>query len=199
MYIDDNLITQAKVIELGWTVSMIKKLLPEPKLAQNTVYKCAAPIKLWNKDVVLEVMKTEEYKELWGKACKRSEAAKKIAEKKAMELNAQFQVLANGLEVRVIDNDKLVNRALEAKDIFEHEHDRDFDRSRITQKTLERFVVNYIRHNLVAYDKSLELLYRQVGKQRAYAVFKKIVLEKIAVAYPLYANECMRQLSYLGD
>ena len=199
MYIDDNLITQAKVIELGWTVSMIKKLLPEPKTVQNTVYKCAAPIKLWNKDVVLEVMKTEEYKELWGKACKRSEAAKKIAEKKAMELNAQFQVLANSLEVRVIDNDKLVSRALEAKDIFECGHDRDFDRSRITQETLERFVVNYIRHNLVAYDKSLELLYRQVGKQKAYVVFKKIVLEKIAVVYPLYANECMRQLSYLGD
>lgn len=46
-----ELITQSTVMEMGFTKAMIKNLLPEPITKPNPIYHCAAPMKLWEKDI----------------------------------------------------------------------------------------------------------------------------------------------------
>lgn len=57
------------------------------------------------------------------------------------------------------------------------------------EKTIQRWVVNYIRHYLTNYD---DLLYRKKKPQQD--ILKENVLKLIAEHYPLYRNECYRQI-----
>ena len=50
--------------DFGFTEKMISTLLGKPILKTNPVFKCASPMKLWAKEEVDEVMKSDEYKEL---------------------------------------------------------------------------------------------------------------------------------------
>lgn len=43
---DEKMITQSAVLSMGFTKSMIDKLLPAPTLKQNPHYKSSAPMKL---------------------------------------------------------------------------------------------------------------------------------------------------------
>lgn len=61
-----------------------------------------------------------------------------------------------------------------------------------------RWVVNYIRHNLISYDSTLFDNKGKVGKDEAYPIFKKAVLDRIAATYPKYAAECQRQAETIG-
>lgn len=61
-----------------------------------------------------------------------------------------------------------------------------------------RWVVNYIRHNLISYDSTLFDNKGKVGKDEAYPIFKKAVLDRIAATYPKYAAECKRQAEAIG-
>ena len=85
-----QMITQSTILAMGWTKTMIKNLLPEPTERPNPHYKCAAPMKLWEQDKVLEVMETENFKKALEKASKRKDAAKsavKTKEKRLKENN----------------------------------------------------------------------------------------------------------------
>lgn len=66
------------------------------------------------------------------------------------------------------------------------------------EETLMRWVVNYIRHNLISYDSTLFDNKGKVGKDEAYPIFKKAVLNRIAATYPKYAAECKRQADTIG-
>lgn len=66
------------------------------------------------------------------------------------------------------------------------------------EETLMRWVVNYIRHNLISYDSTLFDNKGKVGKDEAYPIFKKAVLDRIAATYPKYAAECKRQADTIG-
>lgn len=65
--------------------------------------------------------------------------------------------------------------------------------------TLNRWCVNYIRHQLTTYDNELYNLIGKIGRDDAYENFKKAVLEKIAEKYPKYADECKRQIRKIGE
>ena len=71
------------------------------------------------------------------------------------------------------------------------------DAGDVDEDTLNRWIVNYIRHNLVAYESSLRKIKGRVGVDEAYIDLKKSVLEEIALAYPKYADECRRQIDDL--
>ena len=57
-----QMITQSTILAMGWTKTMIKNLLPEPTERPNPHYKCAAPMKLWEQEKVLEIMETEDFR-----------------------------------------------------------------------------------------------------------------------------------------
>ncbi len=46
-----EMITQSTILEMGWTKSMITKLLPEPTLKLNPHYRSAAPMRIWKKQM----------------------------------------------------------------------------------------------------------------------------------------------------
>ena len=73
----ESLISQTTVLSMGFTKSMIDKLLPSPTLKQNPRYKSSAPMKLWNEADVLAVMETAAFQEAAAKAAQRKQAAAK--------------------------------------------------------------------------------------------------------------------------
>lgn len=193
-------LTQSEILELGWTKSLIGKYLPDPTLKPNPRYKKAAPMKLWNKRDVLDAMDSEAFKAAMEKAGKRKAAAEKACATKAKKTVEEMTAVGNGLKIKIIPDDDLRKRTLQAKQNWAREHGNieyiPFA-SDITPETMERWIVNYIRHNLVKYDTALERLYGKWGRYEAYPEFKRIVLEKIAAAYPKYTEECKRQIGQI--
>ncbi len=229
-----QMITQSTILAMGWTKTMLKNLLPEPTERPNPHYKCAAPMKLWEQDKVLEVMETEDFKKALEKASKRKNAAKSAVKTKEKRLKEKMVEIANSFEIRIIPDDELIEKVLKHNeeriennlwqsmlyyerkvdryiydeyesydDVCQEYEDACYEYENFTlrtpnEETLNRWVVNYIRHNLVNYDYTLGENRGKVGKDEAYPVYKKAVLERIATVYPKYAAECKRQAETIG-
>ena len=229
-----QMITQSTILAMGWTKTMIKNLLPEPTERPNPHYKCAAPMKLWEQDKVLEVMETEDFKKALEKASKRKNAAKSAVKTKEKRLKEKMVEIANSFEIRIIPDDELIEKVLKHNEeriennlwqsmlYYERKVDRyiydeyesyddvcqeyedacykyeNFTLRTPNEETLMRWVVNYIRHNLISYDSTLFDNKGKVGKDEAYPIFKKAVLDRIAATYPKYAAECQRQAEAIG-
>jgi hypothetical protein len=58
---------------------------------------------------------------------------------------------------------------------------------------LWRITVNYLRHEMTAYEKHLREIAGRAGIDEAYSDLKWKVLEAIAEAYPWLASECLDQ------
>lgn len=201
----EKMMTQTAILELGWTKSLIKKFLPEPTCKPNLHYKNAAPMKLWSECDVLAAMGTDNYKAAHEKANKRKISAQKTAAAKKQELNEKALALACNLHITVLQDDVLRRRTLAAKQQWYNQqasigkYDYVNNVNNVDPSTMDRWIVNYIRHNLINYDAECRrLLYGRVGKDSAYITFKKAILEKIAVAYPAYATECSLQAESLA-
>ena len=63
---------------------------------------------------------------------------------------------------------------------------------------LERITVNFVRHELTAYDQELEAVAGRVGVQDAVQAIRRKVFAAIAAAYPALAHECDRQRAARG-
>lgn len=229
-----QLITQSTILAMGWTKTMIKNLLPEPTERPNPHYKCAAPMKLWEQEKVLEVMETEDFKKALEKAGKRKNAAKSAVKTKEKRLKKKMVEIANSFEIKIIPDDELIEMVLKHNeeriennlwqsmlyyerkvdryiydefesydDVCQEYEDACYEYENFTlrtpnEETLMRWVVNYIRHNLISYDLTLFDNKGKVGKDEAYPIFKKAVLNRIATTYPKYAAECQRQAEAIG-
>lgn len=229
-----QMITQSTILAMGWTKTMIKNLLPEPTERPNPHYKCAAPMKLWEQEKVLEVMETEDFKKALEKASKRKNAAKSAVNTKEKRLKEKMVEIANSFEIRIIPDDELIEMVLKHNEeriennlwqsmlYYERKVDRyiydefesyddvckeyedacyeyeNFTLRTPNEETLMRWVVNYIRHNLISYDLTLFDNKGKVGRNEAYPIFKKAVLDRIAATYPKYAAECQRQAEAIG-
>jgi hypothetical protein len=55
--------------------------------------------------------------------------------------------------------------------------------------------VNFVRHNLTAYDHSLAATAGKIGVHAAVAILRQRVYQAITAAYPDLADECQRQLA----
>lgn len=192
-----KLITQSTVLSMGFTKSMIEKLLPEPILKDNPHYKCSSPMKLWEEQVVLAAMETPEYKQMRESGEKRRASAQKAVETKKLKAEEVLDELLASLTVRVIDILELEKITLKEKQAWYNSNCYDgFDfRNAYSadELTLQRWQVNYIRHNLCQYDKGLMVIFGKTGKRDLFVKLKKTVLEKISEAYPYLADECERQ------
>lgn len=194
-----NLITQTAVLEMGWTKKMIDTLLPEPILKDNPHYRCAAPMRLFDEEVVLAAMKTEEFIEAFEKAEKRRKSSCKANKTKRMRLETLVDERIKSIKVEILSDDELIRETLDEREdwytynaIIRGEYDYRFYAPSDTD-TLNRWVVNFIRHNLVEYDESLYEMKGKVGIEYEYVRYKFAVLDKIAEAYPKYAEECSKQ------
>lgn len=194
-----ELITQSAILEMGFTKTMITKLLPKPIEKSNPYYKCASPMKLWEKELVLKVMDTNEFKEELDKANKRRKASTKAVESKKNKLKEQVEELKLNLYIRKLSDKKLIHKTIMDKNYWYSLHnDFEFvDEKTVDKATLDRWIVNYIRHNLIDYDDDLMMIKGKVVIGEAYVDYKKYVLKEIAKIYPKYKDECLRQINVL--
>lgn len=195
---EEKLITQSTVLSMGFTKSMIDKLLPAPTLKQNPRHKSAAPMKLWKETDVLAAMETDAFREAAAKAAQRKQAAAKAVDTKRKNAVALADELIASIHVQRIDMQALQELTIAAKQKWYDVNGKDeiVDPSR---ETVERWMVNYIRHKLCEYDDSLYMLFRpgkMADKAELYPKIKRETLAKIAQVYPELADECKAQSNF---
>lgn len=188
----EQLISQATVLSMGFTKSMIDKLLPSPVLKRNPHYASSSPMKLWREDDVRSVMETQEFQTMAAKAAARKAASAKAVETKRQKAELLTDELIKNIKVRRWNMAVLERKTLDDKELRNLEHGN-YDMPMPDTKTLERWMVNFIRHNLCEYNDSLEELFGLVGKDELYQRLKSETLAKIAEVYPELEAECKRQ------
>ncbi|MET8867214.1 hypothetical protein ABZW11_30080 [Nonomuraea sp. NPDC004580] len=193
--------TLTELRERGWSPMMIRKLLDPPDvLRPNPVFRSAAPMTLYETERVMLAEATESFTALRTAASHRSEAAKAVAERKRGETLTEVEKVR--VAVPVLEWDVLARRAVN------HRNRRDAERAwdrfdhvpeparveSVDAPTLRRWVVNYLRHELTAYDAELDGLFGKVGRTEGSLLLQQRVYGAIAEAYPMLAEECRRQL-----
>ena len=196
-------ITYTRLIkELGWSKELAEKYLPEPTLVPNPYYKCAAPMKLYSLEDVQKVSQTEPvrgYLEArMEKRAKRAESSKKAVATKKLKLFEEVNKKIEQIVVELLDDSTLRNLTISAKNNWNAWNDykgtfTPINSSDVDKSTMDRWVVNYIRHNLTEYDEDLYNMKGKTGVREEYFRYKNVVLDKISEVYPKYKQECERQ------
>ena len=195
---DEKLVTQTTILSMGFTKSMIDKLLPAPTLKQNPRYKSAAPMKLWKEADILAVMETAAFQEAAAKAAQRKQAAAKAVNTKRKNAEVLADDLIASIHVQRVELPELERLALASQQRwydFRGRGEIEFP----SRETVDRWMVNYIRHKLCEYDDSLYTLFRpgkMANKDMLYPRVKRETLAKIAQVYPELAEECKKQAEY---
>lgn len=187
-------LTQADILERGWTKGMIGRLLPEPTLARNK-YCRQHPIKLWEERVVEEIEKTKEFREATEKVKNLRSGGYKAASTRREALEKDFEAAKQAISIPLIEDATLRQWVCQSK--REYNVERGWFESHpedAPEETMQRWVVNFIRHNLVSYDYTLYVNKGRVGIKECYTDYKNTILMKIAEVYPQYADECKRQM-----
>jgi hypothetical protein len=180
---------------------MIRTLLgPPDRLKPNPVYRSAAPARLYETDRVIAAEGLGSFAVLRDKAERRSRAALRAADRRRAETLARVDGVS--LSVPVVEWDVLARRAVA------HRNRRDEERAGdrvdllptparvadVDEPTLQRWMVNYLRHVLTVYDAESDELFGRVGRIQGTRRLRQRVYAAIALAYPELAGECRRQL-----
>lgn len=194
-------ITLTKVKQMGFSDRLVALLLPEPELVDNPYYKCAPSMKLWKIEDVQEAMKSKEFLEYQEKRKKREIASQKAVRTKKNKLLDMVNQAAEAIKIQVIPFDELVEKTLNAKQRwYDACYDPYYDEYKkeargADEETINRWVVNYIRHEMTTYDYELLFLARKTGNTEAYMRLFELILNKIAEAYPSLQEECRMQIN----
>lgn len=186
------------VRQMGFTDKLINQLLPEPVLVQNPYYKKASPMKLWDEETVIEATKQQAFIDEQGKRARRQESARKAVETKKKKLKTDMARRGENIVVKRINLELLKEKTIEAKQRHYDEisyYDCFYENASYADKeTVNRWMVNYIRHNLTVYDSDLYEISGKVGKNEAYILYFENVLNEIARVYPELKEECQDQI-----
>ena len=192
--IEKTMLTQSDLSARGWTKGMVSRLLPEPTLGKNK-YCRNRPMKLWELHMIEEVEKTEAYTDELKKVQNHRHGGIKAAATKRAALQNDFEKIQAEINVPCVDDATL------RKWVYQNMRNRNIQRGLwnsypedAPEETMQRWVVNFIRHNLVSYDYTLHVHKGRVGINECYTDYKKAILMKIAEVYPQYADECKRQM-----
>ena len=191
----ESMLSQSQVLERGWTKGMIEKFLPNPVLKKNPMYRSASPMKLYPEAEVFAVEVTPEFAAAKEKADKRKEGAKKAVRTKTDALRSDLDRFIESIEIDVIPDKDLRRAAVEATQNWYDETEQ-YDKTAecADDTTVNRWCVNFIRHNLTRYDEKLMESKGKTGIGSLYAEFKIALLRRIAEAYPKYRDEIENQI-----
>ena len=183
----------------GWTRSLIARFLSQPdRTVGNPHYRCAADMKLYSLARVEQIEATPEFRAARAKlAGRRAGAARATATKlqKTLDLAARTRIPT----LRPLDREAVIEKACANFNsrLRQREWDWGLDSRDATPDSdpsfLARITVNYLRHKLTPYDRTLDRLAGRVGVGDACDVIRARVYEAIRVAYPWLAAECDRQ------
>lgn len=188
----EDLVSKTRLKEMGFTDSMIRDLLPVPIEKANPMYRSAAPMKLWPRRIVDEAMGAAEFMERKALADKRRASAAKGVAKRRESTREHFDRLISEIEVEKLPVAEVMKRSLEDRRLLNESRGV---YGKAPERTLERWAVNYIRHNLTDYDEGLYSAKGEVGTHEEYERYKCAVLDAIADAYPALRGECRRQMA----
>ena len=149
----------------GWTEGLVRKFLQEPDAtAPNPMYKSAAPMRLYRKSRVMAAERAEGFAEAAEMASRRS---RKATEAAAVKREAAMK-WAKSVDISVpqISRAEAIRRgyAEKARWSADKEFSEPLDRmSDIDGETLERWALNYVRHQCTGYDQMLYDRYGTIG------------------------------------
>lgn len=199
---DEHISAAGLTLGRGWTKTAIEKFLDPPdKTSPNPHYRSGAPMKLYLLTRVKRKEKIKAYLAWLQDSAARRVRAQATADKRRAATIAAVQAWQPKLGETMSMPD--VTAAAIAH-YNERQLDRSFDRgrdpgepARLTSDRafLQRIAVNYLRHEVTDYEQVLADLTTQIGKDDAYLVVRKRVLEAIGNAYPELATETARQTS----
>lgn len=212
-YLDTHIIKDGKIVECerrpriaastikedyGFTDKLIRELLPEPMLVENPHYKRAAPMRLWYDDEIDMLSRQPDIAgqlaDVLAKREKRKAGARKAVETKKKQTALVVDEAISQIRVKRIDPKRARrNGVRDRQDWYDATEQWDRDAYSADEATKDRWMVNYIRHNLTDYDEGLWRMSGMVGCHDEYARYKNAVLDRIAQAYPECEHECNRQ------
>lgn len=180
-YQPEELVTQSTLLQRGWSRGKIAERLGKPALERPNPHgrTSAPPMKLYELKRVLEYEQTFDD---WRKSARRSNASKQASEAKRVELLARIakvdiRILRRGLaQVRAA--------AIEHYNARQLRYGAEPACSDSDPRFLARITLNYIRHELVDYDDTLEQLKGMVGRAEAYELLKDRVNDAARAMYP---------------
>lgn len=208
-------ITLSTLKSRGWTDGAVRKHLGEPDLlTKNPNYASGPPMKLYLLDRVEKVEASEAWREWHEKSQARREKAsatmKARHDKARKELHERLRRMP--MTVPQMSMNKLFAVAVEHRNeiaedrAFRRDYDTDFSYATLKNAeplALQRWAVNYLRHQETHYDALLDAMTGRVGVDEAKRLIRNRVLAAIAEQYPELSAECQRQsygqLSQLSD
>lgn len=172
----------------GWTPAMIRDFLGRPDRTEYVPrFRNAAPILLFELPRVQAAERTTKFVRRRELAAARSALAKEAANRKRVEMLRL--VSADEVPIPRLAPDVLADRAIR------HREPRDaIDAAKADTATLNRWKVNYLRHQLTRFDATIEGLFGQIGRAAAEKLLRRRALEAIGKTYPDLLDECQRQL-----
>lgn len=188
-------ITLSTVKSYGFTDKLIRELLPEPELVVNPHYRSGPKMKLWDVNVVASAMKTEIFIAAMEKRNKRRKSAMKAVQTKTSKLQLQVDEFVKSVRISRIPLERLRLNAIRDKQKW-YDSNGIYDKfaEDADEATVKRWMVNYIRHNMVEYDREIYDMKGKTGKTSLYFELHNGVLHKISEVYPELEDECLRQI-----
>lgn len=195
-----ELLTKTELKQRKWNDRLIESLLGEPdEEKRNPHYRNAPPVKLYSIKRVLRKEKTKKFQAHLSKRDDRETATKKAVETKKRK-TAEF-IDSIKIELPAFSPSRLLELAKEnynsGDDVFSGRKEQLFslpDWSE-TDAFRDRIAVNFLRHCATDYDCYLDQLVGLVGKDSAYLILFKKIIDEIAVKYPFLADEANRQFN----
>lgn len=177
-----------------WTESLIKKYIPQPdQIKMNPHYRGASEMKLYELRKIEEIEKSIEFQVDFQKSLKRKLVSKKTVQTKKEKLIKEIDSLEIKVENR--ERNQLIKEAVDSYNYRRRGYDYS-EINEIDQDTLERLMVNYIRHRLTSYEKHLDTIFSKIGKNEAYLLLNKKIYNSISEIYPYLTEECNVQMEY---
>ena len=184
----------------GWSLSLVNSLLGEPD-DRTKVAGYRIPLALFNLCRVEQAEASLEFINAQPELARRKAAAVKAKATKIERLTDKTRAMR--ITVVKLPIDRVQDEAID------HFNDREMemwlsgrrsgdDRSADKDSNpafLERIMVNYIRHELTEYDRTLETTIGKVGRYSVIPEITNRVFTQIAETYPELADECRRQLA----
>lgn len=190
-------ITQQDVMSRGWSRKMVDIFLGKPDKTVVNYYYSGSDIKLFTRDRVESVEKTSEFVERQKQYFKRRDSALKGYRKRLEQTVAFVDSMIEAFYVPRYDIDEVQQEAIEDRRFYYESRGKVFDETGI-EYSVDRWTVNFIRHELTSYDYDCRELKGKVGCSDEYYRFKNAVLLKIADVYPELTEACFAQTSRLG-
>lgn len=177
--------TYSNLLKMGFTKKLIEEHLHEPLLKDNPHYRMGPKMKLYLAKDVEKFMKTDIFLNYQESRKNRVNAAIKNANKRREENYRYIDDEISQITVKRVPLDELERLTIEAKvDWILWTRDDFYGFDDLSDETLARWMINYIRHNLTNYDEILDNIKGKFGVEEAYIKYKKILMLKIKEVYP---------------